>query len=832
MIWYKTGTVNVTLNSAAVVGVGTGWVANVRDGDAFLGPDGLIYEITGRSSDTAMTIVPPYKGATATAKTYALAPLQGYVKRTADLAAQLLADFGTSLDNKIDSSGVPSAVRQTVLTGFSTATVTAVTATDTLLQAIGKLQGQFAAKANLASPVFTGVPTTPTAAVADNTLQVASTAFVQAVKNAETGSAATATKLKTSRSFSLAGGATAAAKAFTGEQDVVLDVTEVKGNVLTARSDMPTMRPSLLLDFVNSERVDSRITFTRNSTATYYDGKTQVKADENLLANSQNFGAWGKGTVAVTDNAVTAPDGTLTADKIVATTAGGYHGAASNMNVYAGLSYTISFYAKAAEYTKVCVSDSSNGRFSCSFDLVAGTAGVPLGTSTGKVATITSDKDGWYRCSLTQTVAVSGAPGMFLVGYPDTGATLGVYGAQYTGDSVSGAYFWGAQVEQRDSATVYVPTTSEPVSRYAAALVTAPANGPRIDHDPITGECLGLLVEEARTNLQPYSGAGDGWVAGGTAPPPTPVEVAFLGKPCVELSFDQNSVTGYAGSRATRSGAGRSASITAGAVYVASLSVSLSRPLVGTEGLNFFYTGSAGLAIRTIAAQESVSHVGKFSRISTPASGPVPSTGADYLVVYPTGPALLSPIKVYVTESQLEVGTFPTSYIPTTTAAVTRAADLAQMTGANFTDWYRQGSASSFVVEASTNELADTRAAAFGLTSNSSADYVAIGRNSAGGVDTLTSLVANAAGVQAYLQVSGAQIGVPFRIACALAPNDFAQSANGGVIASDSTGVFPAVFDVVNIGRKGAVHMNGHVRRIAYYPTRLPNEQLQALTQG
>lgn len=60
---------------------------------------------------------------------------------------------------------------------------------------------ELAKKANLASPALTGTPTAPTASAATNTTQLATTAFVQAVKAADTGSAATAVALKTARTI-------------------------------------------------------------------------------------------------------------------------------------------------------------------------------------------------------------------------------------------------------------------------------------------------------------------------------------------------------------------------------------------------------------------------------------------------------------------------------------------------------------------------------------------------------------------------------------------------------------------------------------------------------
>ena len=90
MPWYKTGTATVTLSSATVTGAGTAWVDNTRIGDAFIGPDGLVYEITARASNTSLTIAPPYKSATGSARPYVIAPMQGYVKTLADQAQLLL----------------------------------------------------------------------------------------------------------------------------------------------------------------------------------------------------------------------------------------------------------------------------------------------------------------------------------------------------------------------------------------------------------------------------------------------------------------------------------------------------------------------------------------------------------------------------------------------------------------------------------------------------------------------------------------------------------------------------------------------------------------------
>ncbi|QNR43443.1 phage tail protein [Pseudomonas syringae] len=97
MPWYKAGTVSVTQNSNAVIGSGTAFIANSRVGDGFRGPDGGWYEVTNIASDTAMSISPNYQGASNSAGGYALAPLQGYVKESADRLRALVLQYGDKL---------------------------------------------------------------------------------------------------------------------------------------------------------------------------------------------------------------------------------------------------------------------------------------------------------------------------------------------------------------------------------------------------------------------------------------------------------------------------------------------------------------------------------------------------------------------------------------------------------------------------------------------------------------------------------------------------------------------------------------------------------------
>lgn len=97
MPWYRTGTVAITAGQTTVTGTGTNFTANARVGDAFQGPDGRWYEVTNIASSGVLSILPAYQGATVNGGGYGLAPMQGYVKESADRLRQLIEQFGTTI---------------------------------------------------------------------------------------------------------------------------------------------------------------------------------------------------------------------------------------------------------------------------------------------------------------------------------------------------------------------------------------------------------------------------------------------------------------------------------------------------------------------------------------------------------------------------------------------------------------------------------------------------------------------------------------------------------------------------------------------------------------
>lgn len=90
-LWYRTGTVAVTNGSVTVTGTGTAFIANVRVGAAFVGPDGRVYEVASVVSNTVLTLETVYLGSTQTGQAYAIQPTYGVVESWAASADTLIS---------------------------------------------------------------------------------------------------------------------------------------------------------------------------------------------------------------------------------------------------------------------------------------------------------------------------------------------------------------------------------------------------------------------------------------------------------------------------------------------------------------------------------------------------------------------------------------------------------------------------------------------------------------------------------------------------------------------------------------------------------------------
>ena len=482
-----------------------------------------------------------------------------------------------------------------------------------------------------------------------------SAAAVSAAASAAAASASAAATSKTGADTSAAAAAASAASA-------AAIVTGVASN-------RPSIRPTLLLDFANTRTLDPRITFGRSSPAMAYDGKTTVMAEQNLLLQSQDYtvSPWIKGGATITGNAVVAPDGTTTAGKMVESATTAEHYLTQSFGASA-LQYTFSVFAKAGERTWLSMYLSTSAISSTWFDLVNGIVGT---VAAGVTASISPAGNGWYRCSITKTLSAATFSAVL-----DTALGDGI-SVVYAGDASKGLYLWGAQVENRAFATAYTPTTTTAITNYIPALQTYAANVARFDVNPVTGESLGLMVEEARTNICPYSQDLDvtsAWKPSGTSAVVVGnVAIAPDGTLTADKIYDlAGTVTHYIEQALTRvASTTYTFSVYLKAAEYTSADIGMTDVSSGqvyvTANLSAGTVGSVTYSGNWSAASAAITAVGNgWYRVSITATG---GTGTS---VNPRIGSIISanragdPTKGFLAwGAQLEAGAFATSYIPT-----------------------------------------------------------------------------------------------------------------------------------------------------------------------
>lgn len=176
---------------------------------------------------------------------------------------------------------------------------------------------------------------------------------------------------------------------------------------------------------------------------------------------------------------------------------------------------------------------------------------------------------------------------------------------------------------------------------------------------------------------------------------------------------------------------------------------------------------------------------------------------------------------VYVFGAQVEAGAFPTSYIPTTTAAVTRDADVA--TVGTLTPWFNATEGTLYAQFDNVASGTRTMAAINDGTSNESIRLRSIGTNpyltvTDGGVD------------QADIDAGTIAANTSYKLAGAYKANDFAACISAGTVQTDTSGTLPTVTQMMLGTSAAANYLNGHLQRLVYYPSRLTNAQLQTIT--
>jgi hypothetical protein len=385
----------------------------------------------------------------------------------------------------------------------------------------------------------------------------------------------------------------------------------------------------------------------------------------------------------------------------------------------------------------------------------------------------------------------------------------------------------------------------------AGVLRIAPAGVARLDHDPATGAGLGLLIEEQRTNLVLQSedfaawGTGSASIAANSAAAPDGTETAdkFVpnGVDTLHRVF-QAGVSGLTGSSVyTASVFVRSAGMTKFFLRLIDSTQTDSVSALFDLAAEGFAITASGAASSAAASLQRLGN-GWYRAIVTGALNNGRTVGG---IIIDAANAAGSPVfagdgmsGIWLWGAQFEAGAPASSYIPTTAAPVTRAADLCTMDAA---PWFSAAEGTVFV---------DTRLQRIGGSNSSvlsidagdgSNDYINLWQWAGEGPDAYGINARHvASGVNSDSSLTAAALTVPGDIRGALSYQSQTASrgcANGGVVRAGSVAApaFATTPGRLTIGAGNAGPGLGvvgvrHYRRVLYFPRRLSDAQLQALT--
>ena len=380
----------------------------------------------------------------------------------------------------------------------------------------------------------------------------------------------------------------------------------------------------------------------------------------------------------------------------------------------------------------------------------------------------------------------------------------------------------------------------------------AGVNEARFDHDPVTGECKGLLIEESRTNLFTYSedfsnaiySIGSGSISTNTitAPDGNITADAFIENTTSNayhyfnksITKAASSIT-YTLSTFVQSKGGRRIGIrlqssgSNGAVSVFDL-------VSGTIATAAFVYGTGFSS----PSSSIIKYPNNWYRIVlTVTSDTTTSLQAEYFLqngslgAY-TGDGTSG---LYIWGAQLEAGAFPTSYIPTQASTRTRARDTASITGKNFSDFYNKNESTVFVKFKMDGDFgADGFNRVFEISDGGFQNRYALsklGSNSPNPWDLFD--ISNIS--ELNFTTIPYSYGSFLKYSASFSQNNFTRYSTNtlGTISSSIDSTLPLKNfnpNQLNIGYEavsGIRQLGGTISRFMYYPKTLTREQLQAL---
>lgn len=379
------------------------------------------------------------------------------------------------------------------------------------------------------------------------------------------------------------------------------------------------------------------------------------------------------------------------------------------------------------------------------------------------------------------------------------------------------------------------PTAGRATRINAAGFIELVAdNVPRLDYPlgGITAGCPALLVEPSAQNLALQSeDLGTGWslvnllAFGSGSVLNTTATLDPYGTNVADLIVANTTVGQHRADRATVSASG---SYTF-SIFVKAAGYGFIRLRIGGDGAVFDLSNgnTSGVAAGIVASSQNYGN-GWYRCIISKAAAvanedirtnmqPTSST-ADFAGNGTSG--------IYVFGAQYEAGSVATSYIPTTTAAITRGADTISKTGVSSLIGQSEG---TIYAEVAYSSIAATKTI-ISITDGTSSNRIAIRINSTT-VITARIVVAGASNDYNVTIPAIPSSGI-LKISLAYKANDYVFAINGTTYASTTTRPVPAT-NAVTLGNNGfgSDFLNDRILAAELYPTRLTNAQLQSLTQ-
>lgn len=269
-------------------------------------------------------------------------------------------------------------------------------------------------------------------------------------------------------------------KANTGDATSIEPGVSTQWLTLTINASLPEPLMHLFAPNNKEKLLDGTLTTDRAGNATFInrygvlqtatsnvlrverDGALIEGAGTNLALYSEDLtnSVWAKTNISVTSNSTLAPDGTTTADKIFADNGTNIIRLRQSTTYATGEVFTISVFAKKAEYKYITIyfgsGDFSSFGFETTVDLDDGSgSGDQISEFIG---------NGWYKISITATASGSSTENTITI-VPSSVSNSNVNSV--SGDGSSGIFVWGAQVEKNYAVTSYIKTVASAATRVA-----------------------------------------------------------------------------------------------------------------------------------------------------------------------------------------------------------------------------------------------------------------------------------------------------------------------------------------------------------------------------